>query len=211
MKRYEPATSDGHMPAAVIGRVDTLEVRLDGLARSAAETQTSVEALGRGVTALSETLRTPGTPSGQTEGSGGEESEGQRDWLDPRLAPDTAARWLADLHRWVSSTLVWLTDRPLLPCWPWHPAAVVDLLALQDVHQTAYAGESPVAVADLLGRWLPCALDRVRREVGCDPHTHYLPDDRACRIEVDHLDAYAAWWAGDRTGTPPGLHVRSTP
>lgn len=204
-RQYVPAGDDGQLAALIAARVDALEIRLDALARAEetgrAADRSDIEALGRGLAALTATVRDLSSRSAT-----GEETEpGTRDWL---TVSDCAAatEWLADVSGWVGSVWTVLDGRALPQCWPIHPRTVADLLVLQDVYAAAFVQESPVPAADLFTRWHPEASRRIRTDLGrCTAGTHVLRGDHHAQFNPAALPAVAGWWVTDRTGTPPGL------
>jgi hypothetical protein len=67
-------------------------------------------------------------------------------------------------------------------------------------------------VSDLLTRWAP-TLGRVvvPRDPYCSGYEHCpdgAPAGQTWTVHRDLLPDYAAWWATDRTGLPPGLTAR---
>lgn len=205
-RQYVPAGDDGQLATLLAQRLDALEVRLDALTRDSESSRTAarsdIEALGRGLAALTATVRD--LPARATT-AGEPPDPGTRDWLTVADYA-TAAEWLTDLASWVDSVWPILDGRALPQCWPIHPRTVADLLVLQDVYQAAFAQESPVPAADLFTRWHPEASRRVRTDLGrCTSGTHVLRGDHHARVNPVAPSAVATWWTTDRTGTPPGV------
>ncbi|WP_020578903.1 hypothetical protein [Actinopolymorpha alba] len=201
-RRYEPADLAGVVDH-LVGRVDDLDSRLSGMHRLVHEkVEKDVEALGRGLGMLNATLRdmadgAAGGPAGQ----GGESEEGQQDWFAV-TDPEVARGWLAEVGDWHGRVYRWLATDPLPDCWPWHPAVVVEMLALHAHYGAAYTGTAPTAVSDLLTRWLPAAESRmVKLLQDCSPRSHL----GRTRVDTTAIDELAYWWTVSKEGEPPGL------
>ena len=201
------------LPGADRAVLSRLVARQDDIESTLVQVRGDVDRLTRATAALTETLRrlTPTPPAADDpadDATAGEDGDaGQRDWLTV-TDPDDAVAWLVEVTAWwdqVGEVLV----GPSVACWPWHPRSVVAALALHAHHAQAYADPRAVAVSDLLTRWTP-ALGRLisPRDVECTRHEH-LHDGRPWSVRPELLPEYAAWWATDRSGLPPGLVSRT--
>lgn len=169
----------------VIGRLDTLEAALDQQA-------VDIAALGRGVSALLKAKR--------------EDGRGQPDWIAVD-DPAAAVTLLEAAATWVDKHAAHL-GLEVQPCWPWHPSAVVVVLALAEHYRAAYRGHAAPAVTDYLTRTLPAGAATVRRALGqCTRHEHQEAGDTWTTTWAA-LPELARWWATDRDGIPPGLSIR---
>jgi hypothetical protein len=210
VKRHVPEPAA--LAAALAGRVDSFQKELDALSGLRAD----VTSLGHGVAELTHQVRqltatgtarqtTPASSSATlpiAPAAGGVGDEAQRDWLT--VADAVAAEiWLTDAIEWATRILRPIGRVPGCPCWPLHPAAVVELLALQAQWEAAYAAAEPTAVSEWLSRWLPGAAARISAELtACAEdrgHRH-----RGHTYDATHLDlsTVAAWWT-DTHGVDP--------
>lgn len=126
------------------------------------------------------------------------------EWLTITDA-DTAAAALTATSQWIEAVLRPLGLAPEAGCWPWHPRAVIELLAVHALHAAAYTTDA-TAVGEWLSRWLPGATTRVRAEL-----TRCTQEGAHQRIHGGgfytipaRLDpaAVARWWT-DTHGTDP--------
>jgi hypothetical protein len=128
------------------------------------------------------------------------------DWLtirDPKAAAEILTA-LVDWHTQLSPNL-----HVAIPydCWPWHPLAVIETLALWDHHRYAYKGPAP-SVSDFLSRIVPGyrtrLKDRLLTRGECTKEVH-TSGGASYSFDPSMLAPYAEWWATSREGTPPGL------
>jgi hypothetical protein len=199
---------------ALAARLDTVERRLGQVE----QLQADVTALGRGVADLTGQVRrltdlaarpAAVAGSGGSPAASGTEADaaGQPDWTTV-TDPDTAAAWLVALADWSGAVLTPLGAAPASPCWPLHPAVVVELLALVAEHRAAYAAAGPTAVSEWLARWLPGATGRIHRALDrCAQERGHVQDGRA--YQLPHLDviAVATWWAGTHGQHPDAVEA----
>jgi hypothetical protein len=190
----------------LVGKTDRHAQLIDGLQRD-------VEAIGtdlkQTIAAVKVILDRP-TPTDAGGGEAPPPAKGQPEWLECRDG-ELAEALLCGTDQWM--TLYGDPfGPPLAPCWPWHPAAVVLLLAAAEQHQAAYAGKAAVAVTEFWTRFWPTIAAQVRKITDgaqCTGHGHREPGDRMeYAVHPDQLPDLAAWWATDRTGLPPGLTRR---
>jgi hypothetical protein len=152
------------------------------------------------------------------------------DQQTPAQQPDAAAgapvSWLtiedAAAARVALGDLVdWLTHvyanypgavEALGECWPWHPAAVEELMALRAGWLAAYTGPDATAARalDWHDRHLPGVQRRLRAALAdCSTAAHHR-GGRADQLRptipaTNHLNQLANWWATSHgtTGAPP--------
>jgi hypothetical protein len=203
--------------------VDTHLVRVDARLAQVDQMSADVAAVGRGlaeltaqVRALNESRHTvtagpsPATVAGDTDGDPGDGAEPdgvdgllQPDWLTV-TDPDLAGQWLADAAEFATAILAHFPGTPLPACWPLHPAAVVDLIALNFQRAEAYGGESAAGVSEFAARWLPGAVRRLSAvTASCANRFGHIEDKRV--YQVPALDPFrvALWWIDSRsTGLP---------
>lgn len=193
-RRYIPDAT--LVATALAGRIDKLENRLT-------ETSTDVAALGRGIADITTQLRAlattpPPSSTPRQARDADEEADGQPDWFSIE-DPEDALLVLEELTAWLTYRLTHCGFAPAPPCWPLHPAAVTDLLALTEEHAAAYAGPTPTPVSEWLTRWLPATRDRFIAELGpCLAERGHRSDGHVYdTTDFDPFSA-AAWWATDR-------------
>lgn len=170
-----PDRGNREVLADVAAELGALRARVDRLERdheADRATITDLTDLGNSVADLSETL---------TAQAGGGPA------LAPRVATDDGAGVEPAVWSWVAASwasradhlrdlAVWVRDvlraryparvMVLRPCWPWHPTAVEELLALYGVWAAAYLRDSttPQAAMDWHDRWLDGMVHRLTRE-----------------------------------------------
>lgn len=136
-----------------------------------------------------------------------EEEETQRDWYTVKDVK-VATEWLETLQEWVDSRLSRRWQGIMPECWPWHPNAVEELLAIEATQRAGHEGSSAVAVQDYLTRWLPTALDRLADEMeDCEGLEHLDSRKRAWTLTTPRrfLDI-AHWWIYSRDeDAAPGM------
>jgi hypothetical protein len=213
VKRHIP--DPDALAGVLAGRVDQVEKRLTVLDQLSVD----VQALARGladvtnrVTHLAEAttgriLRGAGqTPAHATVDGGSAaaaEGESQRHWVAV-TDPAEAIQWLSDAVTFDAEVLAPLGLAPDPACWVLHPLVVTELLALEAEYRASYAGQDPTPVCELLSRWLPGAVGRIRLDLKpCHNDRAHRHGGRA--FEIPSLDPtrVAAWWA-DTHGTDPG-------
>lgn len=127
-------------------------------------------------------------------------------WL---AAPDPEA--LDALAQWVATVLVGYPDtlRTLSGCWPWHPWAVEELLALHRAWTETYHGRRPpgAKAVDWHDRYKPGVLGRLKtlEECAMDAHTPGGKADHTRRpmaAGIDQAKPAGAWWT-DLVGVAP--------
>lgn len=196
------------MAKAVASRLDMLEEgdigdlrdQVGSLEQKVKETADNVHALGRGIASISnrlDLLRRPvAVPDPEPEEE--EEGEGGRDWLAVD-DPEVAFEWLVELDEWHDKRYRWLVGKALPECWPWHPRAVVELLAMHEQYVAAYGSDNPTLRSDFLGRWLKYGHDQVTNVLAeCGPGTHLDRVLGQTKADPSELRNLAAWWALDR-------------
>jgi hypothetical protein len=215
-RQYEmPETSAADLRRRLDG-LDTRVTRLDGLADDVTAIGHALGQLTERVTALGDaTTRTiltapdrrhhpvaasdtgtgavPGLDSSETEAE-----DGQPDWLTV-TDPDLAAAWLTEAMGFADDILARFPHGDLPGCWPLHAIAVVEVVALHRQWVDAHASTDPAGVSELLARWLPTAVHRIRQQTGeCGLQRSHQHQGRAYR--VPHLDAgrVADWWIQSR-------------
>lgn len=219
MRRHVP--DPGTETAVLARRLDTAETQLAtldtittdtaALARGLADLTEQVRALTRATTTGAIRAAGTGTHSPTDEessapGTAPDLAEGQPDWLAVS-DPGTAAEWLADAATFVQDILTPLGAAPAM-CWPLHPAAVVEILALREEHRAAYTGGSPTPVSEWLSRWLPSATARIREALStCAAERGHRHNART--YEVPHLDLarVATWWTDTHGHNPDAVEA----
>jgi hypothetical protein len=134
------------------------------------------------------------------------------EWMWVRDAAQAVA-WLNDLTVWVPRVWLRYPGAAMPKCWPWHPAAVAELLACRHVWGSATAsGAGTDALAAWHDRWRPGTSRRVgqvmsgcERSQGC--HTNVTM--KHWRFDLDQLDDLAVWWA--ESSHNPNVEVESAP
>lgn len=137
-------------------------------------------------------------------------------WLtitDPaaaRVALAELADWLTRVYLYYPGSLDSLGE-----CWPWHPAAVEELLALRGSWLAAYASPDATPARaldwhDRHDRHLPGVHRRLRATLGDCSLTAHRRGGRADQLRpalpaTDALDPLAKWWdvSHGTTGAPP--------
>lgn len=210
---------DGIAFARLTDRVDGLASRGVKTAESLARHEARLKLLDEGFIHLNKKVKELGESGpppaeeledAEEEEEEEEEEERERDWL--RVVEGMEAqKWLQELYEWLEHTFRYLAPRyKIQACWPWHPFAVEELLALQAHRELAYTSGA-AAVSDFRTRWLPATLDRLN---GRDPSGELTQcmglhvDARGKKWQVDptKVDDYARWWAESKDpATEPGL------
>ncbi|WP_328382890.1 hypothetical protein OHQ88_10460 [Micromonospora zamorensis] len=132
-------------------------------------------------------------------------------WLTIADAAD-AAQLMKGLPEWLATVYCRWTKHPLGDCWAWHPAVVVELLALRDAWNAAAdpARFSAAQQMDWIDRYRPGVASRISGELsGCSLKKH-TPDQRTAYrpphvAGAEMLTELTDWWV--RTGgrsTAPG-------
>jgi hypothetical protein len=211
--------------------VDTHLVRVDARLAQVDQLSADVAAVGRGlaeltaqVRALNESRHTgpgPSTTPGADDGPDTDPDADavldhgylQPDWLTV-TDPDLAGQWLADAAEFADTILAHFPGTTLPACWPLHPAAVVELIALNFQRGDAYGAESAAGVSEFQARWLPGAIRRLRAITqSCENRMGHVEGTRA--YQVGALDPWrvALWWIDSRsTGSPaPSVAFALTP
>ena len=120
-----------------------------------------------------------------------------------------AIGWLTDLVVWVER--VGAVYARLMPCWPWHPVVVADLLVLR--HQWALAagdGVGPDLLAAWHDRWAPAALRRVEAGLRtCHRSSCHVEASTFSTPDRSRLDEYAYWWATTHGRPEHGFHAQA--
>lgn len=225
-----------HLAVALAGRLDRLEAHIDGMDRD-------VTALGRGLGGVSAVLHDLTATLDDRlnrldpiDSPDGEPAPLPRCWVDAAGghpdhdehahhadAAEAAAEWLLDVHAWVAERWDLITAGVHLPaCWPWHPRAVTELLALQGAHAAAYQ-LGPLVVVDFEHRHLPDGIEVLGRILaGCSRAGTHVdaagahlttpattgPDGRPSPDGEQALIDLAHWWVSDRAERPaaaPGI------
>jgi hypothetical protein len=194
--RKTPAEpGDGLATARAVARqVDALKPRVSVL-------ESKVDGLQRGMTVLLQRSE-PEEPEAE------EQAAGQPDWIGCR-DPDAARAMLTDTYRWLEDAGAHL-GIVVTDCWPWHPKAIVLLLAAFTHYTAVYAGESSTAVTEFLTRYQEALEKRIRSAIGdeCNAESHKHAGGARYDYDLDRLEDVAIWWATDRTNLPPGLTPR---
>jgi hypothetical protein len=183
----------------LVGRVDRLVTEVGTIGRELAQVKAAIKVLLEG-------------GAGGEDGTEGEaKRKRQPEWIGCRDQP-IALAILTETAEWVDGFGVPL-GVPVKPCWPWHPTAVVVLLAAAQHHADVYRGKPAAPVTEYLTRVLPTVSVQVRKilaETECNAHTHRVPGDPAqYAAHPDQLPDLAVWWAtSDRAGLAPGLTRR---
>lgn len=197
--------------------VDTHLVRVDARLAQVDQVAADVAALGRGLAELTAQVRalnesrhtaTPAAagkddPDEEEDDGSGSDGGLQPDWLTV-TDPDLAGQWLADAAEFATTILAHFPGTTLPACWPLHPAAVVDMIALNAQRGDAYGTESAAGVSEFQGRWLPSAVRRlIAVTASCEKRFGHVEDKLV--YQVGDLDPYrvALWWIDSRdTGSP---------
>lgn len=117
---------------------------------------------------------------------------------------DTARTLLADLVDWLTRVYAHYPAAvdALGECWPWHPTAVEELLALRAGWHAAYTSPDATAARalDWHDRHLPGTLRRLRAALADCSQPAHQPGGRADHLcptipATTHLDQLAGWWA----------------
>jgi hypothetical protein len=194
--------------ASRLADVDRIAADLDavghGLGALTAQVQTLTDATNRRIlTTPTRGIRAAGTDAESGEAAAVDEAgDGQPNWLTV-TDPDTAAQWLADAAAFAADVLPRFGSGALPGCWPLHPAAVAEVLALRAQHELAYSLPEPTGVSEVLARWLPGAKARIGKELyGCDAQRAHQCRGRA--YEIPRLDParVAGWWVDTRGSDP---------
>ena len=201
--------------------VDTHLVRVDARLAQVDQLSADVAAVGRGlaeliaqVRALNESRVTGAGPAATIGADDGPDTDPdadavldhgslQPDWL--RVTdPDLAGQWLADAAEFAGAVLAHFPGMSLPACWPLHPAAVVDLIALNFQRGDAYGAESAAGVSEFQARWLPSAVRRLTAATAsCEKRFGHVEDKHVYRVDALDPARVALWWIDSRaTGRP---------
>jgi hypothetical protein len=206
------------------GRLADLAAEIDelkGEVRSLSMLRDDVASQGRALAHLSRLVRR--TPAGSSQSTDGDlqatsiDADDQEDEVVPEwmLVQDAAqaVAWLNDLTVWVPKVWARYPGAAMPKCWPWHPAAVAELLTTRHVWAAATAdGAGADALAAWHDRWRPGTVKRVgqvmsgcERAQGC--HTNITM--KHWRFDLDQLDDLAVWWA--TSSINPNVDYESAP
>jgi hypothetical protein len=164
--------------------------------RVTALTQATNHAIIAGPTRAGDATDPDTTDDTTDDDTGGE--EGQPDWLTV-TDPDEATGWLTDALVFADDVLARFPRGKLPACWPVHGPAVVEVLALQRQWADAYTSPDPGAVSDLLGRWLPGTVHRLRQLTGeCEIQRAHQEKGRNYRVPTLEPGRVARWWVESR-------------
>lgn len=217
-KETRPAgPPDGAAWAVLTDRVDGLASRGVQAAEKLSRHEARLKLLDEGFIHLNKKVKELGesgpAPAPELEGdeeAEEEEAERERDWLRV-VEPMEAQRWLQELYEWMEHTFRYLAPRyKIQACWPWHPFAVEELLALQAHRELAYTSGA-AAVSDFRTRWLPATVDRLngrepRGELTQCMGLHVDTNGKKWQVDPTKVDDYARWWAESKDpATEPGL------
>ena len=226
MRRYTTTGIDDAL-SGLARTLDELRADVRSLTKTSDILTDDVPSHTRALTALAQAVATgaaspapaagDGSGGGQVDGHLADAEDHDEDGDPPGVAwltvtdPAQAIAWLTDLATWVPA--VWqpylLTQTP--GCWPWHPAAVAELLVVRHVWHDAVADADPAALAAWHDRWRPAAAQRVERLMaGCErAEGHHKISGREHTYDTAYLDELAEWWATthgtDPTRWAPGM------
>ena len=176
---------------SMVAKLITIERRTTEIESLTSTLTTDVAAIGKIVGKI---LETPDSD---------EEPKGQRDWLTV-TDPGVACRWLQEATEWLST--IGAAEQINLPaCWPLHPLAVAEILALAAERAAAYKAAAPLASVDYLGRCLPGARSRLAHlftDCARGVHVHGSTQWTVRAGDID-TDEVATWWATDRDRPAP--------
>jgi hypothetical protein len=200
--------------------VDTHLVRVDARLAQVDHVAADVAALGRGlaeltaqVRALNESRHTNGAnpvPAASPDSDphdgatpDGPDGAAQPDWFTV-TDPDLAGQWLTDAVEFADRVLARFPDAALPACWPLHPAAVAEMIALNRQHSDAYTTPDPGAVSEFLARWLPGTVRRLNRATQqCEVRAGHVEGKRVYHVPALDPGRVALWWIDSRdTGSP---------
>ena len=223
MRRHEPQPDDAVTALARrLDRVDDRLAQVDVLTQDVAAIGRTLAELTAQVRGLAEVTnqrivsapllaRGSGAGSGNGDAAGAgaaaEAGEEQPNWLTVTDA-DTAAAWLSAAVEFADEVLPVFPRATLPDCWILHPAAVVEVLALQRQYVAGYASGEPGAVSEWLGRWLPATVHRLAQQTGeCGLQRTHQVNGRG--YQVPHLDPaqVALWWVESRGRSPDALEA----
>ncbi len=145
-------------------------------------------------------------------GAGGPDDDLVPEWMSVS-EPAQAVAWLSDLTVWMTKIWVRYPNGTMPKCWPWHPAAVTELLVARHLWAAAtLPGQGVDALAAWHDRWRPATLVRVSRVMsGCERaqgcHTNVTM--KHWRFDLDQLDDLAVWWAASSSN--PNVDYESAP
>ena len=128
--------------------------------------------------------------------------------------PAAAQIALTELGYWLSQVYLHYPGSldSLGECWPWHPAAIEELLALRGSWLAAYTGPdaTPARALDWHDRHLPGVQRRLRATLGDCSLAAHNRGGRADQLRptlpaADAINPLAHWWASSHgtTGAPP--------
>jgi hypothetical protein len=205
-------SSDQAALAALAGEVEALRRQVDIQQRDLVQAQESADHAHRVVVEIVDRVKAIADRQA---------AQNERDpavgapisWLsieDPasaRLALGELADWLTRVYVHYPGSIDSLGE-----CWPWHPAAVEELLALRGAWLAAYTSPdaSAARAVDWHDRHLPGVQRRLRTALGdCSLAAHHR-GGRADQLRptipaVAALDQLADWWTASHgtTGAPP--------
>lgn len=176
---------------SMVAKLLTVEQRTTEVESSLITLATDLETVGK---VIGKILETPDSD---------DEPKGQRDWLTVTDA-GTARKWLHAATEWLST--IGAAEQINLPaCWPLHPLAVAEIIALAAERAAAYKSPAPLASIDYLGRCLPGARGRLAHmfaECTRGVHVHGSTQWTVRADDID-TDQVATWWATDRDRPAP--------
>ena len=176
-----------------------------GLADLTAQVRALTEATNRGIVTAPNRNPFPGG-DGDAEAllsdDGAGEEGTQPNWLTV-TDPDLAGQWLADAMTFAEEVLARFPDTRLPACWPLHAIAVVEMVALRAQYATAYEAAHPGPVSELLGRWLPGTVRRLRKATGeCERRAGHVEGRHVYQVPALDPGRVALWWVESRGSDP---------
>lgn len=195
--------------------VDTHLVRVDARLAQVDQVAADVSAVGRGLAELTVQVRALTEATGRTIIAGPnhppaadtdpeeQAGAGQPDWLTV-TDPDLAAQWLSDAVEFATHVLAQFPNTALPACWPLHPTAVTELIALHRQHRDAYAASGPAGVSEFLARWLPGAVHRIKAATSaCETRSGHVEGKHVYHVPALDPARVALWSIDTRTNAIP--------
>ena len=204
--------------AALAVEIERLRRQLDAQRAEIARAQQTADHAHRVLIDIIDRVKELADHQANTRTSGGRASSVPVSWLTIN-DPITARAALDDLVDWLDRVYIHYPGAAdsLGECWPWHPAAIEELMALRAGWLAAYTGPdaSAIRALDWHDRALPGVQRRLRALLGDCSQAAHRPGGRADQTHphvpaASAVDKLAEWWATTHGRAAPPTRIAAT-